>query len=105
MAAIHAQPGSHPNQHMCFSATKADNSSMWLLQASFLMQRPVGGRFLIQPLGPTEPVKDCMVCGTAQLQLTLNAASMTLDNFINKVCTHLLRRPATTICLCAMVHH
>lgn len=70
---------------------EGSNSSMWLLQASFLMQRPVGGRFLIQPLAPTEPVKDCMVCGTAQLQLTLNTASMTLDNFINKVRTHLLQ--------------
>lgn len=50
------------------------------------MQRPVGNRFLIQPLAPTEPAKDCMVCGTAQLQLTLNTASMTLAHFISKVC-------------------
>ena len=58
-----------------------------VVQASFLMQRPVGNRFLIQPLTPTEPAKDCMVCGTAQLQLALNTASMTLAHFISKVCT------------------
>lgn len=54
-------------------------------KASFLMQRPVGNRFLIQPLEPNEPAKDCMVCGTAQLQLTLNTASMTLAQFVQKV--------------------
>ncbi|KAL3140467.1 hypothetical protein ABBQ38_004726 [Trebouxia sp. C0009 RCD-2024] len=54
-------------------------------KASFLMQRPVGNRFLIQPLEPNEPAKDCMVCGTAQLQLTLNTAAMTLAQFVNKV--------------------
>ena len=58
------------------------------MQASFLMQRPVGNRFLIQPLEPNEPAKDCMVCGTSQLQLTLNTASMTLAQFVNKVHVH-----------------
>ncbi|DBA95757.1 hypothetical protein WJX77_000574 [Trebouxia sp. C0004] len=54
-------------------------------KASFLMQRPVGGRFLVQPLPPSEPNKECMVCGTAQLQLALNTTSMTLAHFVNKV--------------------
>ena len=60
------------------------------------MQRPVGNRFLIQPLAPTEPAKDCMVCGTAQLQLALNTASMTLAHFISKVCTWFRPLAATT---------
>jgi len=51
------------------------------------MQRPVGGRFLVQPLPPSEPNKECMVCGTAQLQLALDTTSMTLAHFVNKVCT------------------
>ena len=55
------------------------------MQASFLMQRPLGGRFLIQPLPPREPNQECMVCGTAQLQLTVNTASMTLAHFVSKV--------------------
>lgn len=54
-------------------------------KASFLMQRPVGGRFLIQPLLPPEPNPECMVCGTAQLHLTLDTAKMTLANFISEV--------------------
>ena len=51
------------------------------------MQRPVGGRFLVQPLPPSEPNKECMVCGTAQLQLALDTTSMTLAHFVNKVRT------------------
>ena len=61
------------------------------VQASFLMQRPVGGRFLIQPLQPPEPNPECMVCGTAQLHLTLDTAKMTLAHFISKVTWCLLR--------------
>ena len=49
------------------------------------MQRPVGGRFLIQPLAPSEPNLECMVCGTAQLQLVLDTAKTTLAHFVNKV--------------------
>ena len=51
------------------------------------MQRPAGGRFLVQPLPPSEPNKECMVCGTAQLQLALDTTSMTLAHFVNKVRT------------------
>lgn len=54
-------------------------------KASFLMQRPVGNRFLIQPLPLSEPNKECMVCGTAQLQLSLDTATMTLAQFVSKV--------------------
>lgn len=57
------------------------------MQASFLMQRPLGGRFLVQPLPPSEPNKECMVCGTAQLQLALDTTSITLAHFVNKVHT------------------
>lgn len=54
------------------------------VQASFLMQRPVGNRFLIQPLPLSEPNKECMVCGTAQLQLSLHTVTMTLAQFVSK---------------------
>lgn len=51
------------------------------------MQRPVGDRFLVQPLPPSEPNKLCMVCGTAQLQLALDTTSITLAHFVTKVRT------------------
>lgn len=72
----------------CSTPCAKGNNSIPAVQASFLMQRPVGNRFLIQPLEPNEPAKDCMVCGTAQLQLTLNTAAMTLAQFVNKVHMH-----------------
>ena len=55
------------------------------LQTTFLVQRPVGMRMLVQALATEKPTPSCMVCGTAQLQLQINTASTTLAQFINKV--------------------
>ena len=55
------------------------------LQTTFLVQRPVGMRMLVQALATEKPTPSCMVCGTAQLQLQINTISTTLAQFINKV--------------------
>ena len=50
-----------------------------------LYQRPQANRFFVTASQCHAANPQCMVCGTSQLQLYLNTATMTLNNFVNKV--------------------
>lgn len=57
---------------------------------------------------PAPPNPGCMVCGKAQLQLTANTATMTLQQLVDKVCGgagvrwHCVHLPLglSTACIC-----
>lgn len=49
------------------------------------LQQLVSGKRLITAMELTEPSPSCIVCGTAQLQLTINTAKTPLQDFVDKV--------------------
>lgn len=55
-----------------------------LLQMSYL-QQIVSGKRLITAMDLAEPSPSCIVCGTAQLQLTIDTAKTPLQDFVEKV--------------------
>ena len=49
------------------------------------LQQLVSGKRLITAMELSEPSPNCIVCGTAQLQLTINTAKTPLQDFVDKV--------------------
>ena len=49
------------------------------------LQQLVSGKRLITAMELSDPSPSCIVCGTAQLQLTIDTAKTPLQDFVDKV--------------------
>lgn len=71
---------------MFAGATKACRNSYIRTSASIVGSRKTGRMAaLISGEAPAEPKPGCLVCGKAQLHLTVNTHSMTLQQLLDKV--------------------